>query len=386
MSNANKARERLASIFVRPPSSVRSSSPSPSPPLPPPKLSLAGRANVAGGGGGSKSVYAEPNNGFSFGGGSPSAYINPNSNSPNFSGGRTEPLVEKGYIPDPGTGIILVFDLDHTLIDSSYVGFPITVEGAVRRLDTYKGMVNQTLIEKIMFPAAILRESYKVSAILMLTNNSSSDYVAGVCRYIYRDIKYRFKKAGIPISTITKGKYDETEARRTHRLPKKGQDVTELDDNNYFFDFIMTRLSDDRSGNPENPDKRLEDVAIMLRKLGKSTQNLDSRVFMFDDIADHVISKELNPPSNYIRIKSRDATTGAGVPFRMGLEEITDYSPVQKAFAELSDKPVSNLAGANTMGGGRRIRKRFLTRSKKSKRCKKGSRRNHKAFKLSSRW
>lgn len=304
-----------------------------------------------------------------------------------FASGRETGLNRSG-LQDPGTGIVLVFDLDQTIIDSSYISFPISVYDTVRTLSYRPFIVNERLMNTIIFPAAALRESYKVSAILMLTNNSSADYIAGVSKYIYNDIKGKFKKVGIPITTITKGMYGQTEAG------KAGKDISKLPEMDYFFDYIMTRTSEGRAGNPGNPVKRLEDVKNMLAKLGKSTTDLESRVFMFDDKKDHMIAKELNPPNNYILIKSKDKDGGANVPFQVGSEEITDYSSIKGVLSGLSRDNLSaelnnsmknysiddfaKLFEANKKIGGKRIRRRFLTRSKKRKAHKKLTRKYRK--------
>lgn len=296
--------------------------------------------------------------------------------------GNTSGLNEFASGPqDPGTGIVLVFDLDQTIIDSSAINFPISVYETVRTLNYRPFLLNERLMNTVIFPAAALRESYKVSAILMLTNNSSADFIAGVCKYIINDIVKKFNRVGIPITRITKGMYGETEAG------KAGKDLTRLPAMDYFFDYIMTRTSEGRTGDSENPVKRLEDVAFMLEKLGKSTKDLESRVFMFDDKSDHVIAKQLNPSNNYIVIKSKNKTSGLNVPFEVGLEEITDYNPIKGVLSGLSRDNLSaelnnsmknysiddfaKLFEANKRVGGKRIRRRFLTRSKKRKAHKK---------------
>lgn len=297
-----------------------------------------------------------------------------------FASGRGTALNRSGP-QDPGTGIVLVFDLDQTIIDSSAINFPISVYETVRTLNYRPFLLNERLMNTVIFPAAALRESYKVSAILMLTNNSSADFIAGVSKHIFNDIIQKFNRVGIPITTITKGMYGETEAG------KAGKDLTRLPAMDYFFDYIMTRTSEGRTGDSGNPVKRLEDVAFMLEKLGKSTKDLESRVFMFDDKSDHVIAKQLNPSNNYIVIKSKNKTSGLNVPFEVGLEEITDYNPIKGVLSGLSRDNLSaelnnsmknysiddfaKLFEANKRVGGKRIRRRFLTRSKKRKAHKK---------------
>ena len=299
----------------------------------------------------------------------------------NTSGLDELAVIDKSSLKDPGTGIVLVFDLDQTLVDSSNINFPFDVIKTLELLSSNPSLVNQRLMNTIMFTAAVLRESYYVSAILMLTNNSSAEYIAGVCKYIYKEIKQKFKKLNIPITTITKGMYGNTQAE------SEGIDVTKLPEKDYFFDYIMTRLSKKRSGNSTNPSKSLKDIKNMLNNLGKSTENLESRVFMFDDKTDHIISKELNPIINYIVVKSKDKTTGENIPFHANLEETTDYNPIKGIFSGLFYKSkIRNLSSelnntinnlnikhcekelSNKIGGKRKFSSRYnITRSKKSK-------------------
>ena len=74
---------------------------------------------------------------------------------------------------DPGTGVVLVFDLDGTII--APIDMPDTYGDTQRLLHSNPQVVNTRLLDTVMYPAAVLRETHKVSAILMLTNNSSSE-------------------------------------------------------------------------------------------------------------------------------------------------------------------------------------------------------------------
>jgi len=270
---------------------------------------------------------------------------------------------------DPGTGLVLVFDLDGTII--APIDMPDTYGDTQRLLHSNPYLVNTRLLDTVMYPAALLRETNKVSAILMLTNNSSSEYVAGVCKFIYDYItrKHNEERAKrphtIPPLKKAKGLFGKTADRVNKVPPKKGQDIIIIPNNEYFFDFIMTRLSDGRDGDPNDPYKRLEDVRNMLVKLNKPVTNLESRVFMFDDLKTHVISRELEPRSNYIVVKSVGPGTNRETCYKAGFRETTDYGPIEGRFRE--SEP-SRFGNEKNMGGGRRrMRRRFTTRSKKSK-------------------
>ena len=281
---------------------------------------------------------------------------------------------------DPGTGLVLVFDLDGTII--APIDMPDTYGDTQRLLHSNPYIVNMRLLDTVMYPAAVLRETHQVSAILMLTNNSSSEYVAGVCKFIYDYItrKYNEERAksphAIPPLKKAKGLFGKTTDRVNKVSPKKGQDIIIIPNNEYFFDFIMTRLSDGRDGDPNDPYKRLEDVRNMLVKLNKPVANLESRVFMFDDLKTHVISRELEPRSNYIVVKSVGPGTNRETCYKAGFREITDYGPIEARFKE--SEP-SRFGNEKNMGGGRRrMRRRFTTRSKKLKLHKKKQTRHRK--------
>ena len=267
---------------------------------------------------------------------------------------------------DPGTGVVLVFDLDGTII--APIDMPDTYGDTQRLLHSNPYIVNTRLLDTVIYPAAVLRETNKVSAILMLTNNSSSEYVAGVCKFIYDYItrKHNEERAksphAIPPLKKAKGLFGKTADRVNKVSPKKGQDVIIIPNNEYFFDFIMTRLSDGREGDPNDPYKRLEDVRNMLVKLNKPVANLESRVFMFDDLKTHVISQELEPRSNYIVVKSVGPGSNRETSYKAGFREVTDYGPIEARFFSFG-----NMFEKNMGGGRRRMRRRFTTRSKKSK-------------------
>jgi hypothetical protein len=175
-------------------------------PIPPSysiNLSAAGAAAAAGGGG--SPVY-----------GTPTANNGPN---------------------DPGTGLVLVFDLDGTII--APMDIPDTYGDTQRLLHSNPYLVNTRLLDTVMYPAAVLRETNKVSAILMLTNNSSSEYVAGVCKFIYDYItrKHNEERAKrpreMPPLKKIKGLFGKTADRVNKVSPKKGQDIIIIPDNEY---------------------------------------------------------------------------------------------------------------------------------------------------------
>jgi len=99
----------------------------------------------------------------------------------------------------------------------------------------------------------------------------------------------------------------------------------ELYDLNRYFLFDATysathvnRVIDETD--PKNKAKRLEDVKNMLNDLNLPTDYLESRVFFFDDLPNHMIRREIG--DNYIQITP---------PFNTDEEDTTNYGPVYAA-------------------------------------------------------
>jgi len=139
----------------------------------------------------------------------------------------------------------------------------------------------------VLEAAVIARAQKKVSAILMLTNNSDKHFIEHV-----------------------------------HNKLKAKLDVP------YVFDYIMDREHEFRPLS-DDPPKRLVDVEFMMEHLDKSTYNLSNRVFFFDDIPDHVILTEI-PLTHYINIFP---------PFEPHVQDKTNFKPVLDAISSRGGKP-----------------------------------------------
>ena len=74
------------------------------------------------------------------------------------------------------------------------------------------------------------------------------------------------------------------------------------------------------------PLKDVVTVERMMTRLGKSTDQLASRIFFFDDIPNHVMSKEVQP-SQYIVMKWVQKVDGKIVSFH----DQTNYTAVHEA-------------------------------------------------------
>ena len=134
-----------------------------------------------------------------------------------------------------GSGLILVFDLDETIVNTG-------------KLLKFNPSILQLLT--IVTP---LRGS-KIDAIFLLTNNSGEVY----------------------INKINKG------------LAR----ITDYDADTYF-DYVMSYNHKSRIKDFDGyPIKSLEDVKFMMKAIGKSDENLLERTFFFDD-QEHVIQQEM---------------------------------------------------------------------------------------------
>ena len=129
-------------------------------------------------------------------------------------------------------GLVLVFDLDQTLINTNEYHLDMQLS---RHL-------NKNIIENVLKPA-VKNKGKTVSAILLLSNNSNMPYIEKVLDEIDRIV---------------------------------GKKV---------FDYIMPRNRGNINSIDVDPPKRLEDVKIMLTELRVAfiDKTLGSRVYFFDD-------------------------------------------------------------------------------------------------------
>ena len=197
-------------------------------------------------------------------------------------------------------GLVLVFDLDQTLIDSQSL--------VKDKSSDFSEYLNTTLIDRVLGPAVKLRDTNKgVDGIFLLSNNGNNKYIEKVIRELNRYL-------GLP-------------------------------EENSVFNTYMSRYDSYREGaDPENPEKRLKDVKNMLGEVltntfeHYSTENLAERTYFFDDLATHTIRKEI-AADHYFVIEG-----GAG--FTVGKPDSTDYSAI------------TGILTAKMTGGRRKYRKK----------------------------
>jgi hypothetical protein len=178
-------------------------------------------------------------------------------------------------------GIVLVFDLDQTIVDSrdnSLFRISDTPDNfrALKFKLKSESRININIVN-ILKRAARLRLSGKVSAICLLTNNSDPFFVSAVDGLLKDEIGYRDPEGAV-------GRY------RNSEYVKKDLDSIKMRDNQgYFFDVIMMREHSSRE-QVDSPPKRFEDVKKMMSYLNKSVHLRD--VYFFDDIF-HELDGEL---------------------------------------------------------------------------------------------
>ena len=198
-------------------------------------------------------------------------------------------------------GLVLVWDVDQTLSGQYFDPNVFKKNPAV---NVYQYVILNPKALKIIKKAFVAKSTGRVSVIGILTNNGDEEFI------------------NLIISAIEK----------------------ELNIGETPFDFVMTRNHPSRRLNEHQP-KRLLDVEIMLRKIGRSTDNLANRVYFFDDMPDHVIRGEI-PPDHYIQITP---------PYVHEVADTTNWSPIETA--------LDTLPAASK--GGRRERRRPAKKSRR---------------------
>jgi len=215
-------------------------------------------------------------------------------------------------------GLILVFDLDQTIIDSNAPELFMNLEYPMNK--EYQSIIKKNMNPKvvdILLKAAKLRGK-GVDAICLLTNNSIIDFVAKVDSVL------------LELSNNNIGKFKKVQGSyKSENIP--GED--------FFFDVIMTANNPMRLG----LTKSLYDIQTMMLYLKipvKSTEELLSRLYFFDDVGEHVLRSDFYEDGginidHYIHITPR---------FRKGVKDETDYTPILTAFNTIKAQ----------MGGGKK--------------------------------
>lgn len=237
-------------------------------------------------------------------------------------------------------GLVLVFDMDQTIIDSS---------NGIKEYKTSAEMVkeiraafNEKLVNQVLRPAAKLRDEGKVDAILLLTN-SSLKLFASTVSLILGDQLGSFSKYDTPLVNP---------ALKTYYIGANSQRPLES-----FFDYIMWRGHPARP-NSEDPPKSMADVKYMVEQLALPLEDLEERTYFFDDRDDHKIGDEfraLGLDDHYIHIDANLPELASG--YSKGAPNSTDYSTMTMVFNKLM----------KSKGGSRKNKKNKVRKSKYKK-------------------
>jgi hypothetical protein len=219
-----------------------------------------------------------------------------------------------------------------------------------------KGAFNRNAID-LLFKAYKAKKSGIVSAILLLTNNGSIDYVYKVLRDLKTEFHNLNKNAKINTSM-----FDNIYSGQ--RKQKAGSE------DNIFPDFEFLNKSREydekfKRGNLKeelvyvgNIRKSLQDVKSMLDEVQIPSDNLENRVFFFDDIPFHKMIDEL-PKDHYVVITP---------PYNSKTEDKTDYSVINR----ILDSELEKLAVSKSQtAGSRKSKRRNKGKSRKIRRLSK---------------
>ena len=251
------------------------------------------------------------------------------------------------------SGLILVFDLDQTLIDSNAFYTKLHSNGANSEKDISK-YINKRIIDEVLRPAVNLKRN-GVDAIFLLTNNNSIEYVGAIIDYLNSYL------------------------------------------NTYIFNNVMIR-SDPSRPQILNPPKGLQEIKTMLMTSNppipfSDNYNIIRRTYFFDDNTKHIIRGDFIKmmfPDHYIEIQGPDIDElGNNKGFISGKPDLSEYRSIAKALKDINDKPLGSIRSlknppylslsnsrprVNLNQGGRRNSRRNSRRKQRTMRNRKNRR------------
>lgn len=217
-----------------------------------------------------------------------------------------------------GFGLVLVFDLDNTLIDTN------DMESMKANEQLIKDALNRNIIYNVLRTAENFRTAYpgSIDAILLLTNNDDSVYISKVCKVIadmFPDKRSNFRNI-----------------RNSKNAPENSRFIN--DDKPLFFDYIMMRGNKHRMrlGKNRGLVKNRELVKKMLDILNIECDDIHSlrnRIYFFDD-QEHPEMRSQIADGHYIKIKG--PVEGGG--FIKGTEDLTNYDPIIQEFRWIQEE------------------------------------------------
>ena len=192
-------------------------------------------------------------------------------------------------------GLVLVFDIDQTLSGEYF--------NPLNNPENKEPILNERLVSLLKEAVAARKPSGTVSAIFILTNNGDPNFITLIKK------AYNTAVGRPDLPDVFEKTLSSLDVSRTREIE---EDLT-------------SRLG-----------KGLKDVKFMMDQVGKSTDNLASRVFFFDDM-EHLMRQELTDQRQYIKITP---------PFYNKEPDLTDISFV-----------LSKIRGQKTGGKRKRTRK-----------------------------
>jgi hypothetical protein len=228
-------------------------------------------------------------------------------------------------------GLVLVFDLDETLIGTTkpYKDGKYYIEDI---------QLNDKLFQ-IIFHAKGLKEGGLVDAILLLTNNTNMPSVyrekegnfLAIIDSVVKD-KYHMNFNDI-FDNIYTGTRDNMKKRARNFVPVKPSNKNKYPSSSYRltssvpydpYGFVNQSAPTSSTMLNYRPSKDIETVAKMLSEIEISTENLENRIIFFDDEPRaHVLKKELEGHDGiYVTIDppfGKDKTDLKGVYAALGM-------------------------------------------------------------------
>jgi len=195
-------------------------------------------------------------------------------------------------------GLILVFDLDNTLVMNHFIS-PEDTGSLLQDIESLWQIYDMNIFKslniecaQVLFEAMEARKTGVVDSIFLITNNSDTIFINTV----------------IEVLKVVFGadKVFDAVLARNGLLSTDGEVVA----------------ASGRSARSENPPKRMEDVRFLLTHIGRGTEatspssQLNKHVFFLDDFAGHQICKEI-PKENFIHI----------IPNPKGLFDMSFFHP-----------------------------------------------------------
>jgi hypothetical protein len=209
-------------------------------------------------------------------------------------------------------GLILVLDMDQTIIDSTPFFRKDPLDSSM-----IPEFLNMNLVN-ILLRAAKLRPK-KVKGIFLLTNNSDKEFVANV------------DSAILDLSKGLRGKYNTSESG--------DPDAKNMPQKPYFFDDIFTIQHSMRKTHALGVRAGIKDLHTILEMIHtidpKYHSNLMKNLFFFDDVPTHKLHEEFINSSGG-KYKSHYITITP--PYNKGIEDKTDYKPILRAMSMVDRK------------------------------------------------